>query len=484
MIGTFGYSTAANTIARPTYMAYIDPYASSYLPSPNTKWTIRNKDHVQIYQICKFHTSRNANLCAYGDYCRYIHYEECHRPSLAEQNAQHTLQQQVINILGQLNLVLTAILTALNTQNLSNGLVAGNNNAPPSNIERKMDDDYVDATDSVVAPKATLDDDAITAVDVAENADDDDAEPVEVDEDKDNGNDAKGRTLGDDQCAAETGANDTLPTKANQAKPIDNDAKIDTESDGYEGVSPGDAKQCAKQLSRHEIDLFMYLWANSKRHLLQVLPSKVLPASYPKQLLCSEDETGLPYENATLQGLKTKKYNGVPVRIIEYVAKRNRYAVDVMVLEGDQIPQFSVKPENLNLLEPTGIGDAYKDFKQYLEKTHDTTLLSKLRTDSRDDALIGAFLDFQLPPVSNRDEQIKFCHGWSDIMYFMLTGCGRFQLAIDEQGCQQIIALLYHVCFLRGFCFVWKKYIIPIQWTWKKWSGFFGDMSYSLSPPH
>ena len=88
-----------------------------YAPMINTKWTIRNKDQVEVYKVCKFHTAAKANLCAYGDKCRYIHYEQLHRPSLAEQSAQQTLQQQILNALYSLNLVLTAILPLLNGLN-------------------------------------------------------------------------------------------------------------------------------------------------------------------------------------------------------------------------------------------------------------------------------------------------------------------------------------------------------------------------------
>ena len=88
-----------------------------YEPMNSTKWTIRNKDQVEVYKICKFHTAAKANLCAYGDQCRYIHYDQLHRPSLAEQNAQQTLQQQILSALCSLNLVLTAILPLLNGLN-------------------------------------------------------------------------------------------------------------------------------------------------------------------------------------------------------------------------------------------------------------------------------------------------------------------------------------------------------------------------------
>lgn len=428
-------------------MACLDPHAATFQPS--MRWTIRNKANVQIYQICKFHTARNGNFCAYDDNCRFIHYEECHRPNTAD-NTHRSWQQQLVNTLGQTNLVLGAILTALTSQCFLN------QNAPHPNKEFKMDDAKrdsdverddvdIDVTKSDADSKADLDDDAITVADEAVNADVDDVTP-EMDDVK------------------------------YEPEIFDDDSKFD-------GVNPVDAKRCDEQLSGHQIDLFKYLWANSKIHLLKVLPPKALPVSYPENHLCVHSFSGLPYENATLSHLKADKFNGLPVRITEFDVKRNRYGVELLVLSGDQIQPFYVKPKNVDILEPTGIGDAYKDFELHLKKTNQE-LLHKLQTEPLDDRLLASFLSFQLAPMPNLKIQIEESQGWSDMCYYVMTGCDSYKLAIDEKGCPQIIALLYHVCFLKDFFFIWKKYIIPINWIWTRWDRFFAAMTYSLSPPH
>ena len=249
--------------------------------APDTPWTIRNKDHVEVYRICKYHTAAKANLCAYGNQCRYIHYDQLHRPSLAEENAQQTLQQQILNALCSLNLVLTAILPLLNglntTADQSTALFEDKSPAQQSKrafAPRSPANKKEDAAQTMETKEDHMMDEAKYDSDCAVAADDSDTKEETTDK----------------AMNILSGTNLTHEHKHDNHNPYEDiiDAEVNLEDlrkDDFDWVNPSVAKQYKKPLQQSQIDLFKFLWANSKDDLLQVLPPQTLPDTYPKQLL-------------------------------------------------------------------------------------------------------------------------------------------------------------------------------------------------------
>ena len=452
----------------------------------NRQWTIRNANNVQIYAICMFHTAPQANICARGDNCKFIHYEELHRPSIAEQYMK--LSQQIVSGLNQLNATVLAVLVALNTKSCCRA-TAANQSEDDSKDDLKMDDvefEHFDDFQNEIGDHLEPEQDGDVDVETVKHTEPD------VSDEKGSGSceDVKDDTgllstiIASLSAIKESAMNDESTVESASVENHDAERFIIDEYCEFFGTTPGEAKHSNKQLSRHQIELFKCLWANSKHHLTQVLPPHVLPAKYPEQYLCAHTMSGLPYENGLLCHLKTKKFNELPVRILEFDSVRDRYAVEIMVIsdDADRIRQFYVKIENIKFLEPTGIGDAFKDFEMHLQKSNNTELLSKLHADPLDDRLLAAFLNFQLAPVPDLKKQSQESFGWSDVCHFVMTGCESYNIAVDERGAQQIVALLYHVCYLKDFWYIWKKYIIPTTWKWTNWSRFFEGIVYVLSP--
>ena len=325
-------------------------------------WTIRNQEAVEVYRICRYHASKYGDTCRYGDQCRFIHYSELEQANkLDVQQQQLALQNQTLVVLLQIQLVCASILRVLhpNTDSLSQDAADPEQHthmrcAPLASSASTLSPHapawtgtvHFPNAPSTTAPRPTATKKVHAAVD-----------PEVIEESK--YNDAIDDVVVEhilfktDIDTAEL--QQTIEVKSDD---IPSDAKHDSErfivadDCDFFGVTPKDAKHCKEQLSCQQIDLFKFLWANSKHHLLQVLPPQVLPATYPEQCLCAHAMSGLPYENGSLCNLRTKKFNELPVRILTYDADRDRYAIEIMVLsdDADRVRQFYVKLENIKFL--------------------------------------------------------------------------------------------------------------------------------------
>lgn len=448
------------------------------------KATILNADSAIYGTVCRYHTNEVGNMCLFGHSCQFLHFAHLDRPRLCAYNG-----SQQLSVEAQITLkAMKSEIVELRKEVMA--IHSSLRHHQHSTVQPKHGDE-----DSVEELKASGDADSekLQCHSASElNAHGTEAVSPSQDSTSDLKHDEKEPAQtkqaivreADNEPVAGKPFEDTI--EVNSKNLILDEIKQEfygQEEENFDWINPGKAKQHSATLPPAQIDLFKFLWANSKQHLSQVLPTQALPDTYPEQLLCSDTDTDLPFENATLCKLKTTKYNGLPIIITAYDKGKNRYAVDIVNLSGDTNKGFTVKRDNIQLLEPTDISNAYEDFKEHLRGTN-RTLFEKLETNPEDGNLWSEFVNFQLAPVPNRDEQLQFCYAWTDMRYFVSLDCDKANLYVTQESCQQIIYLLYHIAFLRTFPFVWKKYNIPTTWTWKEWPGGFEGMTHILCPPN
>ena len=71
----------------------LNPSATAF--RPNHTWTVMNRPRFQT--LCRYHCADSGNHCRFGAACWYIHAQELHRPTYAEQ--QTSLLQAVLSVL-------------------------------------------------------------------------------------------------------------------------------------------------------------------------------------------------------------------------------------------------------------------------------------------------------------------------------------------------------------------------------------------------
>ena len=466
------------------------PFSPSHAVPP--QWTPRNNPTTHIH--CRFYLHELGNFCRFGNSCRYLHAQELYRPTVADQTT--SLLQAVHQ------LILFAVTCLQHTHMAQPPTVAAEQRDQPANDDdlKLSDEDLSSIEEQSAQSKPT---DALDAEPAQPNLAGHDEQTNALDQVLQDPDVLAGGKTFEDHIEANIDSQSNSNVLLDEVKQIfeDHDARhaLDMDTDEkFDWVNPCDAKQHAAQLPTSQVDLFKFLWANSKDHLLQVLPTQVLPDTYPKQLLCSEKSNMMPFENATLRNLKTTKHNSKPIFIISYDADNQRYAVQIVDFSKNPKMNFKVKLQNIQLLKSKDVSEAYKDFEDHLRdldtKRHKSmySLLHHLHHPDEDSYVpILRFLEFQLAPVqhergSTRREAPHIFHDdtWIELSYAVMDSCEMFELKLTPQGSQQIIALLYHVCYLQSFPFVWKRYSVPTTWTWKAWPEFIDRMTHSLSPPN
>ncbi len=467
---------------------------------PTNNWTVMN--HPRFNTLCRFHTHVSGNHCQFGEACWFVHARELHRPTFAEQTAS-VLQAVHYTLLFAVtclqNFAAQPKTDELVTQQTTAEHTGAASDADDLKLASERKDDalheaYADADDASGRMNIMVENDQSTDQEDDADADTDpDATTTEPANELDDVNDdsSSGHLAFEDalDADAELKLDDPLPHPLEfendehhtLAGPEDAEAKHDDAPSLFEANSESNNhNRIDEDLDwfehpRGDADLFKFLWANSKDHLLQVLPPQVLPATYPKQLLgCSQHEK-LPLENATLHKLNTAKYNDLPVCIFKFFESNKRYQVEPLMPDGSMRGKFTVKPVNLKLLVPTDLQNAYTDFMQHLRNSHDTA--------DTDHKLLGQFPDFQLVPAPNTKEQLEFCYDWSDLTYFLLLGIEKEQLSISEKGCQLIIARLYQMSYEKPFHYLWKRYVIPLNWIWTQCNHYRPFLKFVLNPP-
>jgi len=450
-------------------MACIDPYASSFLPSNNTPWTIRNKDSVRVFQICKFHTAQKGNLCAYGDFCPFIHYEECHRANIAEINVQRTLQQQLADTLGQMNVVLSAILTALTSQCFSPQKAQRTNDEPTGDDVKhdtgaECDDDAVDMAKSAAAPKDAIDDDAEADIKVLR-------EVLKVEAKQKTSIDSTATTT----VSAPPSAIKTAEALTDIAKKVE-DGPVDKESDA-------DTEHTVTKLhigADDEIDIKLddEMTDNAPRFKAQW---QYLLGNHPDLLFQRYPETRDEYwqrftvgdNDAELINLKFDALNGQPVVVKDYVKDKDRFHVELF--------NYAAKPKarailrkNVMEIEPIPASKAYQHFKgNVAESTWDK--LTRGGTSYDNEAIIHCFIAQQFPLYDSKKKAYVFVDfkrlnkGYQQLHSDTIREVTAKGFAVTESDCPKILSVLYSFSFIRKLHVV-RTFSIPETWQMQKWN--------------
>ena len=255
--------------------------------------------------------------------------------------------------------------------------------------------------------------------------------------------------------------------KQSEAKVDTIDEKVETKDDDNVELAGGrpfedhidakiDISACELEL-KHQLPMYKFFFANSPKHLKMIMPPNTLPPEYPERLLgCGA--TGFPtFENATLSGLSVEDLNGAPVRIKKFIESKQRYQVQIIDPEAAEPRHLLVERDKIDVFPLKDISEAYSDFEEHARAT--PTLLSLLTEKPSDVGTIGAFLDFQLPPIANPKDWDTDC-GWKDVYYYISNWCCNYGLSVTKEECPLILSFLYCFCYDR-FDHIWKKYMIP-----------------------
>ena len=505
------HTTAPSQTAQHSHVMFAQSPSRTRGLNNLVKASIVNADSALYDKVCRYHTSSAGNICVFGTSCHYLHFAHLERPrartpSEETQVTFDAIKSDVIELQKRLSTVENMLQSqTTKTQHvdelkinsvdiLDAGPVqqnlTGNDELPAATVDAPCESTK---TTPPTTAKVSIDNEPVeTSADIEEvklgtTPTDEQNERKETDTDNDREDNL------DFEQQIETKYEDIIDAKVNLEDP---------RKDDFDWANPSDAKQCEKPLQQSQIDLFKFLWANSKDDLLQVLPPQTLPDTYPKRLLCTFTDTQLPLENATLRGLNTAKYNDLPVIITGYESKKKRYAVQIADLR-DRLdikikyppPTFTVKRAKLKLLEATDISGAFDDFKQFLQQDpmakRNKGLLQSIDEDQDPNTnidtslLVTFFIRSQLAPIPKRDSQLRDCLAWDDDVAFPVKeACMKAKLYVTREHCPIIISMLYHVSFLRKFKFVWKRYRIPTTWTWKACPDLVQGLTHMLWPPN
>jgi hypothetical protein len=444
-------------------MACVDPFASSFLPSNNTRWTIRNKNSVRVFHICKFHTAQKGNLCAYGDFCPFIHYEECHRPNIAEKNVQRTLQQQLVDTLGQMNLVLDAILTALTSKCFSTERAQRTNDELKRDTDAECDDDAVEMAKSAATQKDTIDDKAKADIKVLR-------EPLNVEAKPKTSIDSTPTTVSVPPSAIKTA--DALTDTAKKVE----DGPVHKESDANTEHSVTKLHISANK----EIDIKLdeELPDNAPQFKAQW---QYLLGNHPDLLFQRYPETRDEYwqrftvgdNDAELINLKFEALNGQPVVVKDYFKDKDRFHVELF--------NYAVKPKvrsilrkNVMEIQPIPASKAYERFKgNVAESTWDE--LTRGGTSFDNGAIIHCFIAQQFPLYDSKKKAYIFVDfkklnaGYQQLHSDTIREVTDKGLAVTESDCPKILSLLYSLSFIRKLHVV-RTFSISETWQMQKWN--------------
>ena len=419
-----------------------------------TPWTLMNEP--SIFCLCKFHTAAGGNYCKYGGSCAFMHVRELHRPSMPEQAT--NLLQQLYSFASGMIQSQWPLWTIPSYTRPAQRLADRHSEAQPQNAKFTFDPC---ADPFQLSPPRSE-----SFTEHKEVAFHDELKDRDSDETKEEPN-SRSSTPSPSTLTADEKKHDTISTNRAPSIPT-----VQTPSNEMQF----DEKRI--EIDNDMGDFYKFVWSNSPQQLRKILFEEPLPDKYPDTLLGSNADC-IIFEDAVLVNLKTEKYNGHPIRIDKFNVDKSRYQVTLVGDPDEDLEQLLIRRKNIEVIKQLDVSEAYQDFVDHLHDKPD--LLQLLENDPTSGRIIGAFIDFQVPPIA-QPQQIVETRAWNDIVYLVSTGCKSSNLSVSEQHSPQIISLLYSFCFYRETTFyLWKKYFIPSTWKVTEWSTCYGIRA--LTPP-
>ena len=481
----------------------LNPSATAF--RPNHTWTVMNRPRFQT--LCRYHCADSGNHCRFGAACWYIHAQELHRPTYAEQ--QTNLLQAVLSILTfavsclqqpQFPSPTTSGFAAQQTKAAHDDADADDTADPDSAISHLQSNDasgaYVNgdvtrSTKNIMVPTTTIDS-------AEDEDDDDDADHgprhsdvnglsecvilpfedvllVDVDldiPDKANINDDAAisfrNTLSEDKSDADEDAADddvksvdydraqtapstTLSTTLPSTTPTTTLTTSTTPSTIPSTTARKATKKAAKAKKASNSSNEMALWVN----LLSNAPEALIQ-KYPEMLDLFHQQHFLGASDGVLHGLKATNLNDKEIIFKGRSSERERFVVQLFDLS--QTPRtLLVKDENIRCLKPEPVRCAFSKFKDSLRE-HEWNELTLGNLCFHNEALVSLFICDQLPYYLEMTAKTQ--KPYDDICEDSMRELSEHGVGVTESDCQIIISFLYALAFSRKI-HILRRFEIP-----------------------
>ena len=402
----------------------LNPNATAFHPSFN--WTVMNRPRFN--SLCRYHSHDSGNRCHFGNACWYVHAQELHRPTLAEQTA---------SLLCAVHAILSFAVSLL-AQHTATTAVSGFAD------EQKTDDAVKTDCDEPQQPKSAR----AHSQDAAPHSAHDDARAVSE----------KMTTMV---------SNDHIDQK---------DEKVD---DHIAGLPFEDHIEAKVDLDDETLDSdeTEKLW----RFVLANCPDKLVN-KYPKLLNNFRQQQYFDNMDAVLTGLKKDNLNGKPVIIKGRVQSTQRFIVELH--DYAKTPRrLLIKDENLLTLHPRPGCEASQLFKDEFgsDSWNQLTLNNCCLSN---DKVLFCFIKHQFPHYDRTMATRRgHMHQMSSITNEAASLAKVRRLGVNRDDCSKILSLLYTLCFNRKLHVV-RLFEIPSTWTPQKWDDRLEPTLFVLLPPN
>ena len=340
----------------------LNPNATAFQPSFN--WTVMNRPRFN--SLCRYHSHDSGNRCHFGNACWYVHAQELHRPTLAEQTASllcavHAILSFAVSLLAQ-HTVTTAVPGFADEQKTGDAANTVSDEPTQSNSARAHSQDAAphlahDDAQPASEKRSTMvsydhidQKDAVDDQNIGLHFEDHIEAKVDIEDETPNHTDAYLRIQ-----AALTSMTTALAFE--DAPRADVDLKLDEPQPLLETSAKHKAKPSAQETER----LWRYVLGNNPQQLL---------SKYPSLLNEFKQQHYLGDMDAVLCGLQKKpELNNQPVVVKGYDQSKQRFTVELDYLSVTP-KMLLIKNENLSLMRTHPLVRAVTHFKSSIEPAH------------------------------------------------------------------------------------------------------------------
>ena len=481
--------------------------------------------------LCRFHCHESGNRCHFGNACLFVHAQEFHRPTFGEQTASllqavhHILTFAVSCLLKQPTAMQTSAVPGFAAQQTAQHVPAEDSSddldladLQPKDAVQIEAHDSADAKHSVDTEESddeesdakqteqhVLDDDGTDALELADpqqkhaakhetqdaadakHSDFEDADSADFDADvkhsdsvplafEDANPTTKLEPIGCKPFESTLDVTDSLIDEIGREFDMQFDLDVLDETVNPESQADDMDTHTAKVEDEVKIDIpstndqqfkeqWIFLLANDPSELLARYP-ELLDAQYTYQIVGDKD--------AQLTNLKATKWNGHQVIVRDRV---NKTRLSVIPFDYTlKHTAMSVKEENVRVLRPLNITDAFNNFKQDVNVSS-WKILTMNETCYKNTTIIKYFVEHQFPFVDTKTKcyaTLRFDtidKRYDQLRRDTIQEVQAQQLGVTQEDCPKIISFLYSLAFSRKLHLVRTFSICADDWIMQKWKG-------------